>query len=288
MIRGKTLISLAGIASLAVLVVACSKENPIATKGSTLNSEASVNGVLYSRFITTIMAPGGQGVSPGYACADNAGQSPLICNRTAVGPWEQYITTINGDGTYSFQSMANSKYVSKPSSADGPLIANSSTIGTLQKFTIETNTVMGPDWFWIYSVANQKCLLPQADKTLYASGTYYRCSFQVLQNKVLGASANTIAGNAYTWNSIYIAGGSCDVFYEPITFYIRASNVPSGTSVTLTCDGTNIFSAGISSGIEVSGRQCITPWYNLHNIRVQFNKSCVLDYVRWSDVPVGH
>jgi hypothetical protein len=25
-----------------------------------------------------------------YVCADNAGAAPLIANRTAIGPWEQF------------------------------------------------------------------------------------------------------------------------------------------------------------------------------------------------------
>lgn len=44
-------------------------------------------------------------------CAENAGASPLISNRDAVGPWEQFEMVQNGDG-FALKSIANGKYVS--------------------------------------------------------------------------------------------------------------------------------------------------------------------------------
>ena len=66
-------------------------------------------------------------------CADNAGASALIANRTAVGGWETLQLVHNSDGTVSLRSLANNNYVT---AGAAPLIAGSTTIGTAQKFDL--------------------------------------------------------------------------------------------------------------------------------------------------------
>ncbi|WP_199731755.1 glycosyl hydrolase family 95 catalytic domain-containing protein [Cohnella endophytica] len=72
-----------------------------------------------------------------YVCADNAGASALIANRTSVGPWEQFVVVDAGGGTVSLQAVANNKYVTAGASN---LIADATSIGTGQKFVWVDNT----------------------------------------------------------------------------------------------------------------------------------------------------
>lgn len=73
-----------------------------------------------------------------YVCADNFGNNPLIANRDAApgGGWEEFTLERNGDGTVSLKASANGLYVSVQ---NGILIANSFSIGTAQKFYLDTN-----------------------------------------------------------------------------------------------------------------------------------------------------
>jgi predicted lipoprotein with Yx(FWY)xxD motif len=72
--------------------------------------------------------------------ADNAGASPLIANRTAIGQWDQFlmITNLNGngdpDGTVSFLAYANDELVTADNAGASPLIANRTAIGSWEKF----------------------------------------------------------------------------------------------------------------------------------------------------------
>jgi len=71
-----------------------------------------------------------------FVSADNAGASPLIANRTTAQGWEKFQIVNNGDGTISFLSMANGKYVSADISTTGgnKLIAQATTIQQWEKF----------------------------------------------------------------------------------------------------------------------------------------------------------
>ena len=67
--------------------------------------------------------------------ADNAGASPLIANRTAIGPWETFDLVGNSDGSVSLRAHANNDYVTAPNAGASPLIANKTTIGPSEEFT---------------------------------------------------------------------------------------------------------------------------------------------------------
>ena len=72
-------------------------------------------------------------ISNKYVCADNNGQSNLVANRTSAGGWEQFRVINNSDGTVSFQSRANNKYlcaVFDDTDKENPVIARSNAIGT--------------------------------------------------------------------------------------------------------------------------------------------------------------
>ena len=67
--------------------------------------------------------------------AASAGASPLIARSTVVGVWETFQLIHNSDGTVSLKADANSDYVTAANSATA-LIANSTSIGTAQKFDL--------------------------------------------------------------------------------------------------------------------------------------------------------
>ncbi|WP_202887222.1 glycosyl hydrolase family 95 catalytic domain-containing protein [Cohnella zeiphila] len=82
--------------------------------GSTISLKAAANGM--------------------YVCADNAGADPLIANRTAAGPWEQFIVTDAGGGAVALQAVANNKYVTASNAGADSLIAGADSIGAWEKF----------------------------------------------------------------------------------------------------------------------------------------------------------
>ena len=46
-----------------------------------------------------------------YVTAENAGASPLIANRGAVGLWEEFQLVDSGSGTFALLARVNGKYV---------------------------------------------------------------------------------------------------------------------------------------------------------------------------------
>jgi endoglucanase len=69
-----------------------------------------------------------------YVSAENAGASPLVANRTAVGGWEKFNIINNSDGTISLLSMANNKYVTADLNLNTQLIARATSIQDWEKF----------------------------------------------------------------------------------------------------------------------------------------------------------
>jgi endoglucanase len=69
-----------------------------------------------------------------FVCAENAGASPLVANRTTVGGWEKFNVINNSDGTISLLSAANNKYVTADLNQSTQLIAKASTIQAWEKF----------------------------------------------------------------------------------------------------------------------------------------------------------
>jgi hypothetical protein len=71
--------------------------------------------------------------------ADNAGAAPLIANRTAIGPWEEFDLINNSDGTVSLRAHANNNIVTAENAGAAPLIANRTAIGGWEKFDLIRN-----------------------------------------------------------------------------------------------------------------------------------------------------
>ena len=71
-----------------------------------------------------------------YVVAESGGAAPLIANRTAVGPWEQFLLVQNPDGTVSLRSRANDRFVVAENAGAAALVANRTAIGAWEKFDL--------------------------------------------------------------------------------------------------------------------------------------------------------
>jgi hypothetical protein len=74
-----------------------------------------------------------------YVTADNAGASPLIANRTAIGPWEQFDLLDAGGGNIALRAHANNMIVTAENAGAQPLIANRTAIGGWETFQLLHN-----------------------------------------------------------------------------------------------------------------------------------------------------
>ncbi|SDO52310.1 fascin domain-containing protein [Actinacidiphila guanduensis] len=75
-----------------------------------------------------------------YVTADNAGAAPLIANRTAIGPWEQFDLLDEGGGYIALRAHANNKYVTADNAGAAPLLAKVDAVGTWEQFQLIHNT----------------------------------------------------------------------------------------------------------------------------------------------------
>ncbi|WP_329171475.1 DUF7910 domain-containing protein [Streptomyces sp. NBC_01477] len=75
-----------------------------------------------------------------YVTADNGGASPLIANRTAIGPWEQFDLIDQGGGNVALRAHANSLIVSADNSGASPLIAARTAVGSWETFQLVRNS----------------------------------------------------------------------------------------------------------------------------------------------------
>ncbi|MEV4347016.1 lectin [Actinoplanes sp. NPDC049596] len=71
-----------------------------------------------------------------YVCAENAGGSPLVADRDAIGSWEKFVRVGNADGSISLRCAANGKYVCAEDAGAGSLVANRTAIGLWESFDL--------------------------------------------------------------------------------------------------------------------------------------------------------
>jgi hypothetical protein len=71
--------------------------------------------------------------------ADNAGASPLIANRTAIGTWEQFDEVDLGNGNIALRAHANNMIVTAENAGASPLIANRTAVGPWETFALIHN-----------------------------------------------------------------------------------------------------------------------------------------------------
>ncbi|MEV0405052.1 hypothetical protein [Actinoallomurus sp. NPDC050550] len=74
-----------------------------------------------------------------YVTAENAGASPLIANRTSIGPWEQFDMVDAGGGNIALRAHANAQYVCADNAGASPLIANRTSVGQWETFRLINN-----------------------------------------------------------------------------------------------------------------------------------------------------
>jgi dienelactone hydrolase len=69
-----------------------------------------------------------------YVCAENAGASPLVANRAAVGPWERFDLVDLGAGAVALRAHTNNQYVCAENAGASPLVANRAAVGPWETF----------------------------------------------------------------------------------------------------------------------------------------------------------
>jgi GH25 family lysozyme M1 (1,4-beta-N-acetylmuramidase) len=74
-----------------------------------------------------------------YVTAESAGRKPLIANRTAIGPWEQFDQVDAGGGYIALRAHANGRYVTAEHAGSSSLIANRAAIGPWERFKLVVN-----------------------------------------------------------------------------------------------------------------------------------------------------
>lgn len=73
-------------------------------------------------------------VSHRLVSAANAGDDPLVADRTAPDVWETFELVKNSDGTIALRSLANGKFVTAAVDRGGQLIARGITVQEWEKF----------------------------------------------------------------------------------------------------------------------------------------------------------
>jgi len=71
--------------------------------------------------------------------ADNAGAAPLIANRAAIGPWEQFDLLDAGNGNIALRAHANGLVVTAENAGTASLIANRTAVGLWETFQLVHN-----------------------------------------------------------------------------------------------------------------------------------------------------
>ncbi len=114
-------------------------------------NEAGLQAIANAVDLNLFGAPGGATPSPSgvislrahangqLVTAESAGAAPLIANRTAVGPWEQFDQIDLGNGRVALRAHANNRYVSAAGNGGSPLIASGATIGPAETFDLIHN-----------------------------------------------------------------------------------------------------------------------------------------------------
>ncbi|AUG82001.1 Protease-like protein [Kitasatospora sp. MMS16-BH015] len=74
-----------------------------------------------------------------YVTAENAGASPLIANRTAIGQWEQFDLIPLGGTNVALRAHADNRYVTAENAGAAALIANRTAIAQWETFQLVTN-----------------------------------------------------------------------------------------------------------------------------------------------------
>ncbi|MDR3687763.1 MAG: family 16 glycosylhydrolase [Fimbriimonas sp.] len=94
-----------------------------------------------------------------FVSAENAGTSPLDCNRTTASTWEQFLVVDLGSNRIALQSQANGKFVTVPDSGTPNLIANGASVTSAATFDWIPNS---DGTVYLRSLANRKYVVIDA------------------------------------------------------------------------------------------------------------------------------
>ena len=78
-------------------------------------------------------------INGSFVTADHGGASPLIANRRAIGPWEQFDLVDRGAGNVALRSHANGQYVCADARGGLSLRANRAVVGPWETFALSRN-----------------------------------------------------------------------------------------------------------------------------------------------------
>ena len=71
-----------------------------------------------------------------YVCAEDAGNSPLVCDRTEVGEWETFEFVDLGNTHFALRALVNGKFVCAENAGADLLIANRDAVGPWETFRL--------------------------------------------------------------------------------------------------------------------------------------------------------
>ena len=74
-----------------------------------------------------------------WVTAESGGGAPLIANRTAIGPWEQFDLILLGGTAVGLLAHANGAFVCADNGGSSSLIANRGAVGAWETFTLVPN-----------------------------------------------------------------------------------------------------------------------------------------------------
>lgn len=158
-------------------------------------------------------------------CADNYGNDPLIANRDSYsGAWETIHVVNNSDGTISFKSDINGKYVCAVIDENSQLLARSDAINDWEKFKL------------VHIQSNQyaiKCM---------ANGMYVKADFgDTSYNGQLKAVSGSIGG---AWEAFY---------FNMLEASDTTTQTPTSTEEQTTLDIPSDFTAATTNEWSTAG-----------------------------------
>jgi hypothetical protein len=76
------------------------------------------------------------GINGRLVTTEQRGAAPLVANRTAIGPWEQFDLVAVGTNQVALRAHANNRFVCADQAGGAPLIANRTAVGPWETFTL--------------------------------------------------------------------------------------------------------------------------------------------------------
>jgi hypothetical protein len=199
--------------------------------------------------------------------AENAGTSPLIANRAAVGGWESFVELDAGAGNIALLALANNKIVCADNGGTSPLISNRVAIGGWESFTVGY-PAQGTGSFSVTGSEQPKVVYVGAQnvpQTIWDQGT--------VSITINGRTVSTAYGSASTSSSLASALASAVNGDAQASSYVTATL--NGSTVSLTAKspgsaGNYSLSGGSSTSMsQVSGQ----PGFSSPSFSVQTSGS---------------